>query len=506
MSSRLRKLTQVFPIVTASVLAALACLALFDANRASAAARHGAAAQVRAHATAPSRAAADPTPVMGWSSWSFLRFGIDTQRIEGEANALVSSGLVNYGYHYINIDDNWYNCPGSQGPDVDQYGRWTVDDQEFPSVNGVNGIAALAAYVHHLGLKFGIYETAGISKQAVAANTPILGTQYTADQIATTRKQANYDCGGMVDLDYSAPGAQAYVDSVVDQLASWGVDYIKLDGISDRNTADIAAWSQAITDSHRSMVLDTTEGNFDTTLAPTLDQYSNQWEFSPDIEINGPDEGSADACNNAPYTGCLSVFPFTSYAWWSDRFDAVATWQPYGGPGGFNDYDSIEVGDGSARSGMSPAAEKSQLSLWALGSAPLILGVNLTSAVTNAFGSSGGLTKSGLAMLENRRVIAVDQDSIDASRIYDGTDSQIFTKREPSGDSVVGLFDTDQDAGAVPEQIATTASALGLPASPRGYRVENLWNGDVHVISAAGAITRTVKPEGVALLSVTPIR
>ena len=40
------------------------------------------------------------------------------------------------------------------------------------------------------------------------------------------------------------------------------------------------------------MVLDITEGEFDTKLAPTLDQFANQWEFSPDIEINGPDEGS----------------------------------------------------------------------------------------------------------------------------------------------------------------------------------------------------------------------
>jgi Alpha galactosidase A/Alpha galactosidase C-terminal beta sandwich domain len=505
MSSGPRKLMHVVSIVVVSFLAALACLALTDATRANAATHQSAALGVRPHASAPTRAAADPTPVMGWSSWSFLRFGVDTQRIESEAKALVSTGLARHGYRYVNIDDNWYDCPGPQGPDVDQYGRWVVNDQEFPSVNGMNGIAAVAAYVHHLGLKFGIYETAGISKQAVAANTPILGTPYTADEIATNQTQANYNCGGMVDLNYSAPGAQAYVDSVVDQLAQWGVDYIKLDGITDSNGADIQAWSNAIAQSGRSIVLDTTEGQFDTKLAPVLDQYSNQWEFSPDIEINGPDEGSANGCNNPPYTGCLSVFPLTSYAAWSDRFDGVATWQPYGGPGGFNDYDSIEVGDGSADSGMSPAAEESQLSLWALGSAPLILGSDLTSSVTNAFGSSAGLTPSGLAMLENPGVIEIDQDSIDAARIYDSADSQIFSKREPSGDAAVGLFDTDQAATAQPEMITTTASALGLPASRAGYRVQNVWTGAAQRISAAGAIAETVAPEGVALLRVTPI-
>jgi hypothetical protein len=479
-------------VALVSCLAALTCLTLISQGRARA-------------ATALSRRAADPTPVMGWSSWSFLRFGLDTKRIEGEAKALVTSGLVKYGYNHVNIDDNWYVCPGPQGPDVDRYGRWVVDNSEFPGSGGRSGIAVLAAYVHSLGLKFGIYETAGISKQAVTANTPILGTRYTADDIATQRTQANYNCGGMVDLNYKQPGAQAYVDSVVDQLASWGVDYIKLDGITDSNAADIRAWSQAITHSGRRMVLDTTEGQYNTKLAPALDRWSNQWEFSPDIEIHGPDEGSGKTCNTAPYQGCRSVFPFTNYSWWFDRFDAVAKWQPYGGPGGFNDYDSIEVGDGSARSGMSVAAEQSQLSLWALGSAPLILGVNLTSNVTNAFGSSGGLTSSGIKMLENRSVIAVDQDAIDAKRIEKSADSQIFSKREPAGDAVVGLFDTDQHAGAKPGLISTTAAALGLHSSASGYRVQNLWTGTLQTISAAGQIKATVAPEGVALLRVSAI-
>ena len=164
----------------------------------------------------------------------------------------------------------------------------------------------------------------------------------------------------MVDLNYSKSGAQAYVNSIVDELASWGVDYIKLDGITNSNVLDIKAWSAAIVQSGRPMVLDITQGSYTIKIAPELKQYANQWEFAPDIEIHGPDEGSANSCSSAPYTGCLSVFPLTSYSHWKDRFDDVANWQPFGGPGGFNDYDSIEVGDGSANSGMSPAAEESR--------------------------------------------------------------------------------------------------------------------------------------------------
>ena len=462
----------------------------------------------------------DQTPVMGWSGWSFLRLGANSAQVEGEANALVSTGLAAAGYQYVNLDDGWYQCPGSQGPNVDGYGRWVVNTANYPNVGSKNGIQALAAYVHGLGLKFGIYETAGISGQAVAANTPILGTSYTADDIATTKSQANYNCGGMDAINYSAPGAQAYVNSVVDELASWGVDYIKLDGIANSNGADVEAWQAAIQQSGRPMVLNITQGSYTIKLAPTLQEYANQWEFAPDIELNGPDEGSADACNNPPYTGCLSVFPLTSYADWSaDRFASVAKWQPYGGPGGFNDYDSIEVGDGSADSGMSLAASESQLSLWSLGSAPLILGSDLTSSVTNAYGTSASLSPTDLSLLTNRQVIGVDQDAIDASRISrsgspgSAAGHQVFAKVESCGDAIVGLFNTTTTVSSSPVTISTTAAKIGLPADPNGYQVQDLWGSQSTVvggqttfdISSAGKISATVPPEGVALYRVTPL-
>jgi hypothetical protein len=442
---------------------------------------------------------------MGWSSWSFLRLGANASQVEGEALAMVSSGLAAVGYKYINIDDGWYQCPGRQGPNVDNYGRWVINATNYPSVGSENGIQALASFVHALGLKFGIYETAGISKQAVVENTPVLGTRYTADEIATTSRQNNYNCGGMVDLNYRTRGAQAYVDSVVDELASWGVDYIKLDGIANKNVPDIEAWSNGIAQSGRPMVLDTTQGSFTIKIAPELKQYSNQWEFAPDIEINGPDEGTAKGCSNPPYTGCLSVFPLTSYSHWKDRFSDVAEWQPYGGPGGFNDYDSIEVGNGPANSGMSYAAEESQLSLWALGSAPLILGIDLTDRVTNAYGSSSGLNPVDLRLLTNRQVIEVDQDSIDASRILRVGTSQVFAKVEPSGDGIVGLFDTNTYLTAANDTISTTTSAIGLARDPFGYLVQNLWTGQTWIIPYPGSISVSVPSEGVALFRVTPV-
>jgi hypothetical protein len=457
---------------------------------------------------------------MGWSGWSFLRLGANAAQVEGEARALLSTGLKAAGYNYVDIDDGWYQCPGSQGPNVDANGRWVVNTANFPDVGSENGIKALAAYLHSRGLKFGIYETAGISSQAVAENTRILGTSDTADEIATTTSQNNYNCGGMMAIDYSAPGAQAYVNSVVDQLASWGVDFIKLDGITDQNGPDIEAWQAAIHHSGRPMVLDATEGSFTTQLAPTLNKYANQWEYEPDIEFNGPDEGPGATCNTAPYTGCTSVFPLTTYADWNDRFDGVAQWQPYGGPGNFNDYDSIEVGDGGKDSGMSLAASESQLSLWSLGSAPLIVGSDLTSSVTNAYGSSAGLTATDLKLLTNAQVIKVDQDTIDAARIAQvgtpGSDAgdQVFAKVERGGSAVVGLFNTTTKLSSGPVTISTTAAALGLPADAKGYEVQDLWGGEsvavrgqtTFDVSTAGIISAKVPAEGVALYRVTPLQ
>ncbi|MGC2503516.1 MAG: hypothetical protein WA400_15440, partial [Silvibacterium sp.] len=176
------------------------------------------------------------TPVLGWSSWSFLREHPTAAKIEAQAGALQKSGLQKMGYEYVNLDDFWYQCPGSQGPNVGPYGRWVIDSSGFPAHGDTNGIKVVADYIHNLGLKFGIYVTPGISKQAVSKNTPIKGTPYTAAQIAEPSiAENNYNCKGMVGINYDKPGAQGYINSLADMLATWGVDYITIDGMKNSN-------------------------------------------------------------------------------------------------------------------------------------------------------------------------------------------------------------------------------------------------------------------------------
>jgi uncharacterized protein YjbI with pentapeptide repeats len=565
---------------------------------------------------------ADPTPVMGWSSWSFTRFAGDLALDEAEANAMISDGLTSVGYDYLNIDDGWYECPSTAGPLTDPYGRWipwsspeviggTTYPPPFPGSGSLNGIQVLANYVHSLGLKFGIYETMGISANAVAAATPILepgqtglpGSQTTvtgetAASIGETgQKQANYNCGNQDVINYTGSGltgaaataeeaaAQDYTDSVVDELASWGVDYIKLDGTtySTRsghvliNAPDVQAWQQAIAQSGRPIVLNLTQGSFTSPLAPTLAEYGNQWEQPGDIEINGPSEGNAGSCNVGSgfplyaqtFAGCTDVFPLTSYSHWDNRFaffggsSTTSSFEWFGGPGGFNDGDSIEVGDGAgtgvsttSNSGMSQSAEETQLGLWTMGSAPLILGGDLSSSISNGYGTIASQNSSGLApfdqsLLLDKEVIAVDQSAEDAVQVStsgslasrSAAGNQVFTKVLPTGQAYVALFNTSASTSTPTASISTTVSAINtaigtfntnvasknpvqtypLPVIPtlavdsNGYELQDLWGtdsldtggslatGQYAGTISSGTISATVPSEGVALFLVTPL-
>jgi hypothetical protein len=415
-------------------------------------------------------------PILGWSSWSFLRKDPTAAKIEAQARALQNSGLQKLGYNYVNMDDFWYQCPGSQGPNVDPYGRWVTDSSRFPPQGDTDGIQVVADYIHGLGMKFGIYVTPGISKQAVSKNTPIKGTSYTAVQIADPSvTEEHYNCKGMVGISYSKPGAQEFINSWVEMLAAYGVDYIKIDGMRNANAADVEAWSKAIRQTRRPIILDVTQGSYTQALAPTLMKYADQWEFAPDVE-----------CYRCEKNG--SSYPLTSWKDIEKRFNYVADWQPYSGSGRFNDYDSIEIGNGS-NDGLTAVERQTQLSLWALGSAPLILGVDLTN-----------LDQQDLQeYLKNIAVLAVDQDSIAAKRVVNTGNQQVFAKMEANGDAIVGLFNT----GGRAAEVSVQASAVGLPRNERGYSLQNLWTNATG--KAGSAISAVVPSHGVVLYRVSAL-
>jgi hypothetical protein len=250
------------------------------------------------------------------------------------------------------------------------------------------------------------------------------------------------------------------------------VDYVKLDGVGSFDIPDVRAWSDALRQTGRPIHLELSN-SLNLGDASTWQQYSNGWRTGGDIECYCGANGSS--------------YPLTDWGNVEGRFNQVAAWQPYGEPGAWNDYDSIEVGNGSD-DGLTYDERQTQLSLWSLASSPLILGTDLTH-----------LDKTDLALLKNRAVISVDQDGVDASRLVDTATEQVFAKTEKNGDVAAGLFNTSGGT----ETITTTASALGLPAGT-DYRLDNLWTGQT--TETAGTISEVVPSHGVALLRVTPLR
>jgi alpha-galactosidase len=412
------------------------------------------------------------TPLLGWSSWSFIRTNPTEAKIEAQADALKSSGLAGYGFDRINLDDFYYICDSGTGPAVDGNGYWAIDPAKFPDSDGVDGIAATAAHVHADGLKFGLYVTPGIAKAAVAANTPIQGTSDTAAGIAEPSVgENNYNCGGMVGIDYTKPGAQAFINGWADQMAGEGVDYVKLDGVGSFDIPDVQAWSAALRQTGRPMALELSN-SLSISDATTWESLANGWRTTGDIECYGCESNG-------------SSYPETDYANVASRFDPAAAWQPYGQPGAWNDYDSIEVGNGD-NDGLTVPQRQTQLSLWAMADSPLILGTDLTH-----------LDSGDLALLKNSAMLGIDQDTIPAARVVDSGNEQVFSKRETNGAFDIAVFNTDANAA---HSESVSLPALGLSGAAT---VTDLWAG-TSLGTINGTYTATVPAGGVSLISATP--
>ena len=365
-------------------------------------------------------------PYLGWSSWSALRCDVNDQVIREQALAMHRQ-LQSHGYRYVNIDSDCSN-------QVDGSGRKVYDPAKFP-----DGIAPLAAYVHGLGLKIGVYTTPGIPIPAVQANTPIAGTPYHARDIIYPpdgTHPGNDLCqyGNTFQItcriDYSLPGAQQYIDSSAALFASWGVDLLKLDAVSPGSSTtsydtrpDVHAWSTALAATGRpiqlilSWHLDVTEGGF-------WQANANGWRIDDDIECY----------NTCPtLTTWSNPFGYTRDTIVSRFFDAVP-WAQYAGPGGWSNLDSLDVGNGPA-DGLTDTERRSAMTLWAIAGAPLYSGDDLTS-----------LDKTGLGILTNDRVLAVDQAGVAghlvgaAAPYRSWSDQQVWAAHEPDGTYAIALF------------------------------------------------------------------
>ena len=273
----------------------------------------GARAQAVPHASAASPVAA--TPPMGWNSWNFFAGKVTDKDIRDTADLLVSTGMRDAGYVYVNIDDTWEG-------DRDAQGR-IQSNSKFPDMK------ALADYVHSKGLKLGIYSSPG------------------------AKTCARYEGS----LDHEDQDAQTYAD--------WGIDYLKYDLCSYRTVmqsqfpddpvGQYRLMHQAYEKMHQAILK---AGH---PMVYSLCQYGwdSVWDWGPTV-----------GANLWRTTGDINP----SF----DRMSLIGREQAglakYAGPGHWNDPDMLEVGNGK----LSLDENRVHMGLWAMLASPLLAGNNLS--------------------------------------------------------------------------------------------------------------------------------
>ncbi len=186
-------------------------------------------------------------PLSGWSTYSQQTIVpsasvMNEQNILAQSDAMRTSGLSAHGFQYINLDAGWNG-------DIDGYGRSLWNTTEFPH------FLQMIQHIHANGQKVGIYLLPGIGGQIVSSNLPIYGTSYHAQDIVVQPLTNGNGFGYGYKIDFTKPGAQEYINSIVNLYASWGIDYIKLDSVTPgsynddltiNNIPDVMAYSKAI--------------------------------------------------------------------------------------------------------------------------------------------------------------------------------------------------------------------------------------------------------------------
>lgn len=381
-------------------------------------------------------------PYLGWSSFSQQTIDpafLTQANMVTQSDALAASGLQAHGYTYINLDSGW------QGG-FDANGRPTPDPRTFPDIK------ALIDHIHGHGQKAGIYWIPGVEEPAVQANSPILGTPYHIQDILALPHRAGNAFGAPGEspyhykIDFSKPGAQEYIDSVVALFASWGVDFIKLDGVTPSsysddlsidNRDDVAAWSKAISRSGRPIWL-TVSWAVDKDYQDVWQAYSNARRIDDDVECE---------------SRCATL---TNWPRIEKRFRDLPGWQDVAGPTkGWNDLDSLDIGDGD-EDGLTVEEKRSAVTLWAMANAPLYLGGDLTK-----------LDETGKQLAGNDEVIAVNQSGKPAMQVIGG-DLPVWVSDLGGGRYHVALFNMNATRAIV----ELPWRVLGLTGA---RRVRDLW-------------------------------
>ncbi|KAF2466516.1 glycoside hydrolase [Lindgomyces ingoldianus] len=387
-------------------------------------------------------------PQMGWNNWNAFQCNVSESLLLDTAEAMVNFGLKDLGYNYIVLDDCW-----SIGRN--ESGYLIPNPLKFP-----NGMKYIADKLHSMGMKFGMYSSAGV-----------------------------FTCGRY-------PGSLGFEQQDADLWASWDVDYLKYDNCFNQGqsgTPQISfnrynVMSQAINKTGRPMIYSLCNwGNDDPyDWAYTI---ANSGRMSGDIydQFNRPD--SRCPCTEA--VGCAWPGFHCSVM---NILNKMAAIQSRTMSGYFNDMDMLEVGNG----GQSDSEYVVHFSMWAMHSSPLLIGTNVLT-----------LSPANLAILSNPAIIALNQDPsasaairkwqyfIDPDETGQG-EIALWTRRLANGDQVIALLNAANSTmkmNATMNEIFLDPRTAGAYHEPEELRktwdVYDLWANRLSESEASAIINST---------------
>ncbi|MDQ0573819.1 alpha-galactosidase [Agromyces albus] len=408
-------------------------------------------------------------PYMGWSSYSMQVYAgngqqwIIADQIIAQSDAMHEK-LQDFGYEYINIDAGWNGG-------VDEYARPVPSETLYP-----DGLQEVIDHIHANGQKVGLYFIPGISPEVYGADLPIFGAPdcSTGDIVKRPLQQGDYWAIGHR-IDFSNPCAQAYIDSIAALLGEWGVDFVKFDsvtpgsGIGDLSLDardDVAAWSAALQPYdiwfELSWALDIRYVDF-------WKEHAQGWRVDWDVECY---------CENEALTTWDNI---------ARLFPKAADWWRHAGPEGWNDFDSLNVGNGQM-DGLTKDERRTAATLWAVSAAPMYIGNDMTN-----------LDEYGLELLTNSEVIAVNQTGRPAHPVSTATPRQTWYSTNPDGSVTVAVF----NLGRTDADITVSLADLGIDGS---VKVRDLWRKkDLGSVSGE-FVAEDVPVHGTELFTFTPAK
>ncbi|MGL4631698.1 MAG: glycoside hydrolase family 27 protein [Leadbetterella sp.] len=372
-----------------------------------------------------------PKPPMGWNSFDSYGVYLHEKAAWDNLKELAKT-YKKYGYEYFVVDNGWFGeyklKSGTMYPNekhasdirINEYGLVQPSKTYFP-----NGFKDLINECHRLGLKFGFHLMRGIPRKAYDLNTPIQGTSYYAKDIADTLEAhlCNW-CKYNYGVDMDKPGAQEYYNSLVNQMAAWGVDMLKVDDVVPF-PKEAEGYAKAIAQCGRPMVLSLSPGNGVSTNAIKSFKMANMLRVTPDV---WDEQIDIDNC-----------------------FAAWRKWSGYSEPNFWIDMDMIPFGNlqlmsppalgpqkevrlsgrGTTRKcQLSPAQMRTFITLRAISASPLMMGGDLPTM--DAYSKE---------LMTNKHMLEANQNGIMGTLVYekDGIEIWKILKKNSKG-GWIGIF------------------------------------------------------------------